>query len=70
MHFNQRKKGLSISLNLISFIGIENYLNLNSSDTVSFFLPLALRLANTLRPFAVAILSRKPCLFLLFLFDG
>ena len=43
---------------------------LYSSDTVNFFLPLARRLANTLRPFAVAILERKPCLFFLFLFEG
>jgi hypothetical protein len=41
-----------------------------SSDTVRRVLPLALRAANTLRPFGVDILSRKPCLFLLFLFDG
>jgi len=43
---------------------------LYSSDTVSFFLPLARRAANTLRPFALAILVRKPCLFFLFLFEG
>lgn len=43
---------------------------LYSSETVSFFLPLARRAANTLRPFAVAILSRKPCLFFLFLLEG
>jgi hypothetical protein len=41
-----------------------------SSETVSFFLPFLLRDANTLRPFAEAILSRKPCLFFLFLFEG
>jgi hypothetical protein len=41
-----------------------------SSETVSFFLPFFLREANTLRPFAEAILSRKPCLFLRFLFEG
>ncbi len=35
-----------------------------------FFLPLALRLAKTFRPLAVAILSRNPCLFLLFLLEG
>ena len=35
-----------------------------------FLLPLARRAANTRRPFAVAILSRKPCLFLLFLLEG
>lgn len=43
---------------------------LYSSETVSFFLPFARRAANTLRPFAVAILSRKPCLFFLFLLEG
>ena len=37
---------------------------------INFFLPLALLLARTLRPFAVDILSMKPCLFLLFLLDG
>jgi hypothetical protein len=41
-----------------------------SSETVSFLRPLRLREANTLRPFAEAILSRKPCLFFLFLRDG
>ncbi len=43
---------------------------LYSSETVSFFLPLARREANTLRPLADAILSRKPCLFFLFLLEG
>jgi hypothetical protein len=46
------------------------YLCLASSETESFFLPFALRAARTLRPLAVAILSLKPCLFLLFLCDG
>ena len=41
-----------------------------SSDTVSFFLPFALRAANTLRPFAVDILSLKPCLCLRLVFEG
>jgi hypothetical protein len=41
-----------------------------SSDTVSLFLPFARRAANTLLPFGVAIRSRKPCLFFLFLFEG
>jgi len=41
-----------------------------SSETVSFFLPRALRADNTLRPFTVDILSLNPCLFFLFLFDG
>jgi hypothetical protein len=44
--------------------------NVYSSETVSFFLPFALRAAKTRRPFADDILSRKPCLFLRFLFDG
>ena len=43
---------------------------LYSSETVSFFLPFARRAANTRRPFAVAILSRNPCLFFLFLLEG
>jgi hypothetical protein len=41
-----------------------------SSEVVNFFLPLALRDANTARPFAVDIRLRKPCLFVRFLFDG
>ena len=43
---------------------------LYSSETVSFLRPLARRAANTLRPLAEAILSRKPCLFFLFLLEG
>ena len=43
---------------------------LYSSDTVNLALPLARREANTLRPLAVAILERKPCLFFLFLLEG
>lgn len=41
-----------------------------SSDTVNFALPFARRLASTLRPLAVAILERKPCLFFLFRLEG
>lgn len=41
-----------------------------SSDTVNLPLPFALREANTLRPLAVAILERNPCLFILFLLEG
>ena len=41
-----------------------------SSDTVNFLRPLARREANTRRPFLVAILSRKPCLFTLLLLCG
>ncbi len=47
-----------------------DYLCFASSETVNFFLPLALRAARTLRPLADAILSLKPCLFLLFRCDG
>ena len=43
----------------------QDYLYLGSSETDNFFLPFALLAANTLRPFGVDILSRKPCLFLL-----
>ncbi len=46
------------------------YLLAISSETVSLFLPLALRLDNTLRPLAVDILSLKPCLLRLFVFEG
>ena len=41
-----------------------------SSETVSFFLPFFLLAANTLRPLAEAMRSRKPCLFFLFLREG
>lgn len=46
------------------------FLKVVSSETVSFFLPFFLRAAITLRPLAEAILSRKPCLFFLFFFEG
>jgi hypothetical protein len=49
---------------------VQFYLCVFSSETVNFFLPFALRDFNTLRPLADAILSRKPCLFLLFFVDG
>jgi hypothetical protein len=48
--------------------GEKNYFP--SSEVVSFFLPRALRAANTLRPLTVDILSLNPCLFFLFLTDG
>jgi len=47
-----------------------SYLWAISSETVSLFLPLALLLASTFLPLAVDILSLKPCLLRLFLFDG
>ena len=46
------------------------FFGLGAEETLKFFLPLALLLDNTLRPVALAIRSLKPCLFLLFLFDG
>ncbi len=39
-------------------------------ETDKFLRPFLLRAESTLRPLAVAILSRKPCLFLLLRFDG
>ena len=62
------KKG-RITLPLIVISWIIYFLGY-SSETVSFFLPFARRAANTLRPLAVAIRSRNPCLFFLFLFEG
>jgi len=41
-----------------------------SSETESFFLPLARRALSTLRPSTVDILSLNPCLFFLFVLDG
>ena len=41
-----------------------------SEDTDSFLRPFARLEANTLRPFTDAMRSLKPCLFLLFRFDG
>ena len=46
------------------------FLPLYSSDTVNLARPFARRAAKTRRPFLVAILSRKPCLFFLFLLEG
>lgn len=45
-------------------------MNVASSETVSFLRPLARRAANTLRPLAVAILVRNPCLLILLRRDG
>ena len=60
-----QKKGLSfLHLESQTFRITEiSYFPWCSSLTVSFFLPWALREANTLRPFLVDIRSRKPCLF-------
>ena len=58
------------SIRYIIMILLESYLLAISSDTVSLFLPFALRRANTFLPLTVDILSLKPCLFFLFLLDG
>lgn len=48
-----------------------NYLLcLGSSETLNLFLPFARRAFKTFLPFTDDILSLKPCLFFLFLFDG
>ncbi len=47
-----------------------DYLLARAALTVKLFLPFALLAAKTLLPFGVDILSRKPCLFLLFRSDG
>jgi hypothetical protein len=57
-------------LNIVNITGEIYFSPILSSETVSFFLPLALLEASTLRPFAEDILSRNPCLFLLFRFEG
>jgi hypothetical protein len=41
-----------------------------SSDTVSFFLPLARRRLRTVRPLRVFILTKKPCVLARFRFFG
>jgi len=58
----------SLSKNLSFFVNVsERYY---SSLTVNFFLPLDRRLESTILPFLVFILSRKPCLFFLFVLLG
>ena len=47
-----------------------DYLPAIEEETVRRRRPLARRRASTLRPSAVDILSRKPCLITLFLFEG
>lgn len=68
----ETKKGEEYTLRLFVSLMASDYhfCPLYSSETVSFFLPFARRAANTLRPLADAILSRKPCLFFLFLLEG
>jgi hypothetical protein len=60
------KKATPILLTIVNHY----FFGLDSDETEIFFLPFALLRANTFLPLAEAILSMKPCLFLLFLFDG
>lgn len=69
-HKHKKVKKLLSLPSRIDRIGYYYLLWRGSSETVSFLRPLALRAFNTLRPFAVDILSLNPCLFFLFLLDG
>ena len=64
------KKGFVTNPFFYSLKHLNYALCLFSLETLSFLRPLALLDAKTLRPLAVAILALKPCLFLLFLFEG
>jgi hypothetical protein len=66
----KKKVLLNNSNTFIYEFNIHYFFGLGAEETETLFLPLARLLAKTLRPFAEAILSLKPCLFLLFLFDG
>ncbi len=65
----QKKKG-SCEPFVLDSLEVYYALCFFSSETLSFFLPLALRAEITLRPLCDSILDLKPCLFFLFLFDG
>jgi hypothetical protein len=66
----KKKKTNAFFFNFYNPLFLDYFLPRLSSDTVSFFLPLALRAASTLRPFAVDILSLNPCLCLRLVFEG
>lgn len=66
----QKKEDNCLLFGAKNAIDLDYFLPRLSSETVNFFLPFALRAANTRRPFAVDILSLKPCLFLRLSFDG
>ena len=66
LFYAKLRKFQIVSVNLTEYYSLSRY----SSETVSFFLPFALLAARTLRPLAVDILSRNPCLFFLFLLEG
>ena len=71
----QKKKYCNVTILLFLFAksrmpGFGSIRSYRSSETVSFFLPFLRRAAKTLRPLAVDILWRNPCLLALFLRDG
>lgn len=70
MNMKGIKKEDNVSCLLFAILSGKKIIYLFSSETVSFFLPVALLLDKTLRPFLLAILSLKPCLFLRFLTEG
>jgi hypothetical protein len=66
-----QKKGVTDKVTPYIIFKLYHYfLGLGSEETLSFFLPFALLLDKILLPALVAIRSLKPCLFLLFLFEG
>jgi len=70
-HKRQKVKNHVLYLLSIKSVGFVYYLLwLGSSETLSLWRPLARRAFKTRRPFEVDILSRNPCLFFLFLFEG
>jgi len=68
--FKFNKKGAFPKTPSFLYSAINYDFNLSSDETVSLFLPLALRDARTLLPLGEDILSLNPCLFALFLLDG
>ena len=70
MERNTMNKKYSIRRKISFIYSLVFYLCVLSEDTLSFFLPLALLEANTLRPLVDSIFLRNPCLFFLRLFEG
>ena len=66
----KKKKTDAFFFDFIIRMLLDYFLPRLSSDTVSFFLPFALRAASTLRPLAVDILSLNPCLCLRLVLEG
>lgn len=69
---NKKSKEIDVPLLFLKCIFIlKSYtLCLGSSDTEIFFLPFPLRFERIFLPLTEAILSRNPCLFFRFLFEG